>query len=64
VSDAAKYITNTVFTTQEQILKIFRDETGSFSAIARKHGVSKDIVTNIKTGRRWSHITGKVHDVR
>jgi hypothetical protein len=42
---------------EEDVLKIFKD-TRNNDEIAKDFNISKNHVSNIKNGRRWSHITG------
>jgi hypothetical protein len=44
--------------TSELALEIFNTKM-SRRAIARKYGINKTLVENIKSGRTWSHVTGK-----
>lgn len=46
--------------TAEQVLEVFNDER-SLVFIAREYGVSSAQIHNIKSGRRWSAVTGIYH---
>lgn len=39
------------------VIDIF-NSSGSYSEIAQKFGISKSTVSHIKTGIKWSHVTG------
>ncbi len=45
--------------TADQVSRIFRDER-TLLEIAKDFGCCKSTVSHIKTGRLWSHLTGKV----
>jgi hypothetical protein len=44
--------------TSKLVMEIFETKM-SCRAIARKYGLNKTLVENIKSGRTWSHVTGK-----
>jgi hypothetical protein len=46
------------FLDKNEVLAIYGDNGVSARVIGEKYGISRHSVSNIKTGRTWSHITG------
>lgn len=47
--------------TEEQVLQILHD-SDTASKVASKHGITGATVFDIKSGRSWTHLTGKGND--
>jgi len=47
---------------EQQVYKIRFEETSSLNSIAKKYGVSKKLIFNIKHGKAWTHITEDFYD--
>lgn len=57
-SDKTNFIRNSILSI-DMVLKIYNDNSMQ-KDIAKKYNVSKMTINDIKTGRTWSHVTGKV----